>query len=56
MQSNGLLDAEWSITQLIARLPVAVLTVLELDLEIEGHTFGPMMLYLLRTQINYAKT
>jgi len=50
MQSNGLLDAEWSITQLIAHLPVAVFTVLELDLEIEGHAFGPMMLCLLRTQ------
>ncbi|XP_021318509.1 uncharacterized protein LOC8079546 isoform X3 [Sorghum bicolor] len=48
--SNGLLDAEWSITQLIVHLPVTVFTVLELDLDIEGHTFGPMMLCLLRTQ------
>ncbi|CAD6262083.1 unnamed protein product [Miscanthus lutarioriparius] len=52
--SNGLLDAEWSITQLIAHLPVAVFTVLELDLEIEGHTFGPMMFYVFWLLILYS--
>ena len=50
MQPNGLLDAEWSITQVIAHLPVTVFSVLELDLETERHTFGPMMLCLLRIQ------
>jgi hypothetical protein len=50
MQPNGLLDAEWSITQVIAHLPVTAFSVLELDLEIKRHTFGPIMLYLLRIQ------
>jgi len=50
MQRNGVLDAEWSIGQVIAHLPVAAFSILELDLKTEEHTFGPMMLRLLRIQ------
>jgi len=50
MQRNGVLDAEWSIGQVIAHLPVAAFSILELDLKTEEHTFGPMMLCLLRIQ------
>ena len=50
MQQNGVLDAEWSIGQVIAHLPVAAFSILELDLKTEEHTFGPMMLRLLRIQ------
>jgi len=44
------LDAEWSIAQVLAYLPVTDFSVLELDLGTKGHTFGPMMLCLLRIQ------
>ena len=50
MQQNGVLDAEWSIGQVIAHLPVAAFSILELDLKTEEHTFGPMMLRLLLIQ------
>ena len=50
MQRNGVIDAEWSIGQVIAHLPVAAFSILELDLKTEEHTFGPMMLRLLRIQ------
>ena len=44
------LDAEWSIAQVLAYLPVTDFSVLELDLGTKGHTFGPMMLHLLQIQ------
>ncbi|XP_066348946.1 uncharacterized protein [Miscanthus floridulus] len=44
------LDAEWSIAQVLAYLPVTDFSVLELDLGTKEHTFGPMMLHLLQIQ------
>jgi len=50
MQPNDVLYTEWSIGQVIAHLPVAAFSILELNLETEEHTFGPMVLRLLRIQ------
>jgi len=47
---NDVLYTEWSIGQVIAHLPVAAFSILELNLETKEHTFGPMVLRLLRIQ------